>query len=127
MPLTFIHQDYPQYSEYKTVGIQKQVVAGTNYKVGLQNNTQNTINYASFFVTSDISGTTVATQTSWINIYGYTVQQINEGCTSSLQLHPEINGFAITKINNVWPNEGLMLTYFKDEQQYEVFIYALNG
>lgn len=113
---------------YSFVGAESQVVAGFNYRVGLQNNTQGTIKYALFKVFFDLSGVYHVTQLAWIDETGYSVDQLNQSIKNSIQLHPEINGGTVVSTANIWPKEGLRFTFSQtNSKNYNVFIYTNKG
>jgi hypothetical protein len=117
----------PQTKAYSVVGVESQVVAGRNYRVGLQNNSANSIKYALFKVFISLSGSASVTQLAWIDVGNYPVQTLIQYSSDSLQQHPELSGFSLTSIENIWPSEGVAEVYSDGSKQYRVFIYVNKG
>ncbi len=75
---------------YYVSGVESQVVAGKNYKIGLQNNGDGYIRYALFQVYVNLQGEASVNMVQWINEAGYSVQQLKENYDSSLKLYNEL-------------------------------------
>jgi hypothetical protein len=127
--LIAINKQYPQAKSYSIVGVEEQIVAGKNFRVGLQSNSQTAIKYALFKVYIDLSGKATVTEVSWIEISGYSVQQLSQSLADTLKLHPQLAGFTLISVKNVWPSngEGLKLDFSNGSKQYTVYIYKYNG
>lgn len=126
-PLKAVYDAYPEVRPYLVSGVESQVVAGQNYKFGLQRNDAGSIRYALFRVFVSLKGENFVTLVEWINEAGYTVPQIQDNYNISLQLHKELSGAAVTRIENIWKKEGLAFTLEKEGKKSQVFIYTRNG
>jgi hypothetical protein len=72
---------------YFISSVEKQVVAGYNYRISLQKNNAATIQYANFEVFINLNGIATVKKIIWIDITNYSVPQIIQAYNSSLQLH----------------------------------------
>lgn len=79
------------------------MVAGKNYRIGLQKDDAGYIRYALFRVYVSLSGQTTVTVLEWINQTGFTVAQIQDNYNNTLLLHKELLGATVTRIENIWP------------------------
>jgi hypothetical protein len=71
--LQAVYGAYPEVKSYYISGVEKQVVAGMNYKIGLQSNGGGYIRYALFRVYVNLQGVATVTLVEWINETGYNV------------------------------------------------------
>lgn len=125
--LNAIYQQNPEVKNFYVSGVESQVVAGTNFRVGLQNDSDDSIQYALFKVYVDLQQVAHVTQVARISVSGYTVSQLIQNYNTSLQLHAELNGAALTEIRNIWQKDGLSFLFSKGGKQYKVFIYTNKG
>jgi hypothetical protein len=125
---------------YGVSGVELQAVAGSNYRIGFHSNSNDStaIVYACFQVWVGLDGVSSIQEVERINVSGYTVGQIRDIYSRSLELHPEVNiytGYIMSRIENIWPlsqvQKGLRLTFvsgirvraisiFKDDSGNEV-------
>jgi hypothetical protein len=126
-PLNAVYNAYPEVKSYFVSGVETQVVAGRNFRIGLQKNDNGYIRYALFRVFVSLGDETTVTLLEWINQFGYTVAQIQDNYNKTLDLHKEVSGAIVTRIENIWQKEGLTFTFEKDGRKNQVFIYSRNG
>lgn len=66
-PLKAVYDSYPEVKPYYVSGVESQVVAGRNFRIGLQKNDSGYIRYALFRVFLSFNGEKSVTLLEWIN------------------------------------------------------------
>lgn len=126
--LNAVYAQKPELKSYQLTYAAEQVVAGRNYKFSFSSNSDSRIKYASYRVFASLDGKNTVTQVSWIDVGNYSIPQLNEALSSTISLHPEVKGFTLQGIKNIWQNgEGLTLSFVSPSKNYQVYIYQLKG
>ncbi len=107
--------------------MESQVVAGMNYRIALQKNSDNAVRYALFNVFVNLGGQATVRLIQWINFSAYSAAQVIQNYNDSLQLHARLQGSNLVRIENIWRNEGLAFRFQGQSQNNSVFIYSKDG
>lgn len=114
-------------NSYQISAVESQVVAGMNYRIALQKNSDNAVRYALFNVFVNLGGQATVRLIQWINFSAYSAAQVIQNYNDSLQLHARLQGSNLVRIENIWRNEGLAFRFQGQSQNNSVFIYSKDG